>query len=38
LKAHHKIVGITHGNYMAACDFLAPDLNPQVEQVGRDES
>jgi len=28
LKAHHKIIGIADDNHFAACDFLAPDLNP----------
>src|SRR5271157_6019035 len=33
LKARDKIVSITHDNYIAACDFLAPGLNPQVEHI-----
>jgi hypothetical protein len=31
LKAHHKIIGIADDNHFAACDFLAPDLNPLIE-------
>ena len=33
LKAHHKIVGVADNNDIAACDFLAPGLNPQVEHI-----
>src|SRR5262249_62350393 len=33
LKAHHKIVGIADDDDIAACDFLAPSFNPQVEHI-----
>jgi hypothetical protein len=33
LKTQSKIVGIAHHNYLAACDFLAPGLSPQVEHI-----
>src|SRR6516164_3307295 len=33
LKTHHKIVGIADDDDIAACHFLAPGLNPQVENI-----
>jgi len=33
LKAHHQIIGVTNDNHIASRRFLAPDFNPEIEDV-----
>ena len=37
-ESHHDVVRKSHNDDIAVCALLTPCLNPQVEQVGRDEA